>query len=268
MTPRRHERTSMLQSPHDSHAPDLVSRSDPLGAALIDLLHQPALPGDATIELRFDTGDVWISPVSSYFEGPESWNSIDTWLVGHVAGSVLDIGTGAGRFAVDLIGDPAVRRMVGCDASRGAVATARARGLEAHLESFPGDFSQGGIASSPWDTVMMMGNNLGLLANSTSVAAGLAKLRTIATPGAVLVGTSGLPEELPEQVRQASLERCGRPGNFRAELHYRGLVSHPFLYEFYDPQYFTSQLPGTGWTLSDVRTSSRQYGVVLQAAAA
>ena len=73
---------------------------DAMGAALMAHLHSGA-PASAYVVER-DDGVIGIESGEPYFSGPGGWFPVEESYVDHVHGRVLDIGSGAGRFSLEL----------------------------------------------------------------------------------------------------------------------------------------------------------------------
>lgn len=105
--------------------------------------------------------DGWIGPSGGpdqYFRTYEDWPARQQAAMDHVEGRVLDIGCGAGRHALYL--QERGHEVVAIDVSPNAVQVSRDRGLS--------DVRKLGIESvtgleGPFDTILMLGNNFGLV---------------------------------------------------------------------------------------------------------
>ena len=124
---------------------------DAFGRALSD--RQTGQPGAIVIErddgfIEVDSGD--------YLGG---WSDRDTWALQRAPGRVLDMGAGAGRASLAL--QERGQDVVALDVSPGAVGVCRRRGVK---EVFLGTVAELAAAGgAPFDSVLMLGNNLGLL---------------------------------------------------------------------------------------------------------
>lgn len=105
--------------------------------------------------------DGWIGlsqGAALYFAPRRDWTPLQRELVARARGRVLDVGCGAGRCALHL--QERGLRVVGIDVSPLAVRTCRLRGVrDARVLSVTGISKRLGR----FDTVLMMGHNLGLL---------------------------------------------------------------------------------------------------------
>ena len=130
------------------------------------------------IVLERDDGLVAVDQARSYFAPLDDWNAADRWALDRTRGRVLDLGAGTGRAALELQarGQP----VVGLDNSPGAVDVCRQRGVrdvvlgtvETLLTSEPARF----------DSVLAIGNNLGLLGSRDRVSGKSAQIRPGTSP--------------------------------------------------------------------------------------
>jgi SAM-dependent methyltransferase len=107
-----------------------------------------------------DDGFIAASPwPPRYFSDYSRWSKRERQAVRLVKGRVLDVGAGAGRFALHL--QKQRHEVTAIDNSPGAVKVAKARGVKKVLLR-PID-RIGKFPPASFDTVIMMGNNFGLL---------------------------------------------------------------------------------------------------------
>src|SRR3989475_11896455 len=108
-------------------------------------------------EFERDDGYRSRSLVEAYFTPPAKWSKIEREAMKEVRGRVLDVGCGPGRHAIYLQrkGHP----VVGIDASPTQVALARVRGVEEGYQASVHRLPRG---PGTFDTLTLMGNNLGL----------------------------------------------------------------------------------------------------------
>lgn len=208
--------------------------------------------------LEFEDGTVDRGAAMRYFE-EASASPIDYWCIDgrEVGDYCIDIGVGAGRFAVDLI-KQRNEKVLGLEISPGATAIARNRGVDAicvDYEQFTPDVLV--------DTLFLLGNNLGLLGYGSLFAKRLRRLRSWCRPGSVLYGTAGRPGSLPEPVR--GLVSASSPGTFRSRLHYGGQTEDVYEYTFLDPEQFVRDMPLDAWSLREVHSIDGRWAVALEA---
>lgn len=236
--------------------------TDAFGHALLD--HQAGRRG-ATLILEGDDGSSRSADLQpeDFFAQPDEWPAWERWAIGSAAGTVLDLGTGAGRHAL-LLQDHG-HRVTAVDASPGAVEVCRARGMaDVRLGDLrtPQDLGPGG----PWGTILLMGGNLGLAGDWEPTRTLLTQLVAITAPGGLLIGdsvdpTSDDPEELAYEAR--NLESGFHRGHVRLRLRYEDLVTPWWDQLNIPPTEIDPLVEGTGWTLQERAGDDGGYAVVL-----
>lgn len=174
-------------------------------------------------------------------------------------GRVLDAGCGGGRHAVLMAkakGDPEI---VGLDVSPGAVEVTRSRGISAHR----GEITAPPAGIGTFDSVMLLGNNLGLLSSREQAPYILAALARLARPGARLYGTGTDPSATANPVHQAYNERNrehGRlPGQQRLRVRHQFIATDWFDYLLMAPDELADIVTTTAWDLHNVTTDGPNY---------
>ena len=151
----------------------LDEREDAYGAAIRD--HHA---GEETVEI-IERDDGWIgisAGTDLYFSEYDAWSDSERAAVARAEGRVLDVGCGAGRHALYL--QKRGHEVVGIDVSPGTVEVSRDRGVDAR----PLDVAEvRELDAEPFETVVMFGNNFGLVgtrATAPRVLGGLAAVTT------------------------------------------------------------------------------------------
>jgi SAM-dependent methyltransferase len=195
-----------------------------------------------------DDGFISVVDAAHYLRPPDKLGPLDQWACEHAVGRVLDVGCGAARQAVALMASG--HEVIGIDPSPGAVEIARARGVQAILGSVEDDFDFG-----IFDTVLMLGNNLGLLADRQHAGVVLRRLADLVRPGGRLIGSGISPaaETAPEHVAYQERNRMnGRmPGQLRIRIRHRSVCTPWFDYLHVSVDELASLANGTGWALCD-----------------
>ncbi|WUI00190.1 methyltransferase domain-containing protein [Spirillospora sp. NBC_00431] len=206
-----------------------------------------------------DDGLVSIEDAYRYFTQPDEWIAGERQAVTLATGRVLDIGCAVGRHMLAIAG---AHEVVGIDPSPGAVAVARARGLDVRVGTVtePGDVGT-------FDTLLMLGGNLGLLGSREHAPVVLDSLARLARPGARLLaighdphGTAA-PEHRTYHERNADYGRL--PGQVRMRVRYKAWTSAWFDRLLLSPNELTDLLIGTGWTLHTATYSPGTAGFYL-----
>src|SRR5215475_8761066 len=137
-----------------------VACADAYGEQLLAQYHSRA----STVEI-IERDDGYIAAGSDpglYFREYKNWSLPERRALRFVKGKVLDIGCGAGRHSLYL--QSRGLAVTGIDASRGAVKVCKLRGLRKVLVR---PISQvGKFKPAAFDTVLLLGNNFGLLSNA------------------------------------------------------------------------------------------------------
>jgi SAM-dependent methyltransferase len=234
--------------------------SDAFGLALMDFLKGKSF--DLVVER--DDGYVDVDNVLGYFQEYRDWPLHQKTVMKLAKGRVLDVGCGAGRHALHLQskGLP----VLGIDASPAAIRVCRKRGLAkaraVSIERFrakPGQF----------DTVLMMGNNLGLLGNPHSARRLLRKLFDITSDEGRIVAETMDPyrSKNPDhrQYHRLNRRRGWMPGLVRIRIRYRCHLSSWFDYLFVSKREMERLIAGTGWHVFRYADSDGPpYAVVLE----
>jgi SAM-dependent methyltransferase len=197
-----------------------------------------------------------------YFAPAARWQAVERRALRWARGRVLDAGLGAGRVALEL--QRRGRSVVGIDVSPGAVEVARARGVrDVRLLSFEEvDESLG-----HFDTIVMFGNNFGLLGSPRKAERLLRRLRPLADR---IVAASNNPYATAEPAHLAYQERNRERGRMSGQLRlrsrYRDLVGPWFDYLIVSPDEMATILEPTPWRIRTLieASGSGYYGAVLE----
>jgi SAM-dependent methyltransferase len=205
-----------------------------------------------------DDGLVNGAPSDHYLAEPPEWQPHDHRALDRVRGSVLDIGTGAGRAALEL-----QRREVpvtGLDISPGAIAVARRRGVRDTVLNTVDAYAR---SSARYDTFLLLGNNLGLIEGPVRAPVFLAALAALARPGARIIahGTDpyGTTDPVHTSYHRRNRERDRLGGQLRLRLRYRDLATDWFDYLVCSVAELRALLDGTAWRLVDVDDADQPY---------
>ena len=132
-----------------------------------------------------DDGNIKESLGSQYVAEFDDWLEPEKLAMDYVRGRVLDIGCGAGRVALYL--QQQGLDVVGIDLSPGAIQVAKSRGIEnAHLM----DAESLEFSEDVFDTVILFGNNFGILGEEPKIVEMFRTLSTVTTKDAVILAAS------------------------------------------------------------------------------
>lgn len=227
---------------------DLTGGQDAFGRLLQDYL-----AGEDGLELvERDDGFVGAAGrASAYFTPYSAWPAHERAALAWARGRVLDIGCGAGRHALHL--QQSGLAVVGIDASPLAVAVCRRRGLrEARVLDVARIGPDTGLGT--FDTLLLLGANVGLLGSAEGARALLARFHAIPSARARILAESRDPAALDAPVHAAYQEanrRRGRlPGQLRLRIRYKEDATPWFDYLFVAREELKELLAGTGWAVT------------------
>lgn len=211
--------------------------------------------------LEFSGGLQDKSPVARYFERGDR-SPVDAWCVDALGNlgeqfELVDIGTGVGRYALDVQEQHPTASVVGVEISPGAAEIACSRGLRTICENFRALRFERKV-----DALSMLGNNLGLLGYEESIRETLLKLHGWVKPGGVLVGSAGTPDLLPQPLQGLVTKKC--PGTFSARHVIDEFRGPWFEYSFFDPEYFLQWVPTEKWEAEEVLRHEKRWGIRLR----
>lgn len=189
---------------------------------------------------------------SLWFAPAHDWTATTTLACELATGRALDIGAGAGR--VTLMLQEQGYDVVALDVSAGATAVCRERGVR---RTVTGDvFDLAAAHPEPFDTYLMLGNNLGLLAGVDEAPRFLEALAGMARPGARIIGETVDPYRTTDPVHLGYHEqnrRLGRlAGQLRLRIRHLHLATPWWEYLLCTPEELESIVSPTRWMLRDV----------------
>ncbi len=204
-----------------------------------------------------------MGPVA-YFASYRSWPAVERRAMRFVRGRVLDVGCGAGRAALHL--QERGHDVLAFDISPLAVEVSRRRGVrDARVLAFERiDESLGAF-----DTVLMLGNNFGLVGSAAGATRALRRLHRLTTDRGRIVAESNDPYGSDDPAHLAYQEhnraRGRLPGQLRIRVRHRDLATPWFDYLIVSPGEMEALLEGTGWRARRFfRDEGSVYAAVLE----
>lgn len=204
---------------------------------------------DAKHEIERDDGYTTESLGSQYTAPFSEWHESDKLASVEVKGKVLDIGCGAGRVALHF--QEKGHEVVGIDISQAAVDASRKRGVrEAHFMSAENlEFPE-----NTFDTVLLFGNNFGVLGDEDKIVAMLRDLHRITKSDAVILAQTRDVEDTdnPEHHKYHEKNRVnGKPLGFvKIRLKYKGHVGGWWLLRMVNADEMAAIADRAGWKLT------------------
>ena len=186
-----------------------------------------------------------------YFAPFRRWPKTQRSALRLVRGRVLDVGCGAGRVAIEL--QARGHEVVGIDVSPLAIEVARRRGAKDVRQLA---VTQVGPELGRFDTIVMFGNNCGLLGSRRRAPWLLRRFKSVTTPGARILAESTNPSTTDNPDHLAYHEQNRRRGRMGGQLRIRirhGYSATPwFDYLLASPEELAELASGTGWELTRV----------------
>jgi len=184
----------------------------------------------------------------AYFAEFWDWPECEKEAMEWVKGRVLDIGCGAGRHCLYLQGKG--HEVVGIDSSPLAIKVCKERGVkEARVMSI----TQIGPRLGRFDTVLMMGNNFGLLGGMKRGRWLLRKLNAMTNPNAKIIGESNDPYKTTNpchlEYHELNRKRGRMPGQVRIRVRYQRYASEWFDYLLVSPEEMGEVVSDTAWSI-------------------
>jgi len=194
-----------------------------------------------------EDGYIDAHPAGGYLAPYEDWPPSEKEAMGYVHGHVLDIGCGAGRHSLYL--QEKGFDVTGIDVSPLAIDVCTRRGLRYALVM---PITRVTTRLGTFDTIVMMGNNFGLLANAQRAGRLLRRLHRMTSPGARVIAQARDPYDTDNpfhhEYHRRNRERGRMGGQLRIRVRYQKYVTPWFDYLFVSQEEMESILSGTGWT--------------------
>ena len=200
---------------------------------------------------------------SRYFSEYESWSKRERQAARLARGRVLDVGCGAGRFALHL--QQKGLHVTGVDNSRGAVKICKLRGVkDVRLMSID---EIGKFNPESFDTVMMMGNNFGLFGGFQKAKRLLAKLHRITSSTGQIIAEAVDPYQTKEKLhldyQRWNRNRGRMSGQLRFRIRHENIVGPWLDYLLVSLKEMKQILAGTGWEITRVLEEGIRYTAVI-----
>jgi SAM-dependent methyltransferase len=199
-----------------------------------------------------------------YFSGYGNWHPLEQKAMEYVKGRVLDIGCGAGRHSLYL--QEKGFDVLGIDVSPLAIKVCKLRGLKRvkvmSIDSV--DFKP-----DSFDTILMMGNNFGLLGSFSKACRLLKKFYGITSENALIIADTRDPYRTDDPVHLAYHElnkKRGRMGGqVRIRIRFQNFVSGWFDYLMVSKDEMMKIVEGTGWRIKEfIDSDASKYVAIIE----
>ncbi|MGY5880325.1 MAG: class I SAM-dependent methyltransferase [Candidatus Thorarchaeota archaeon] len=216
----------------------------------------------AEYDIEREDGSVETHPVSDYILPLLQWDDLERLGIQHAKGKVLDIGCGAGRVLVHL--QNCGHEVVGIDFAVGAVEACKKRGIKEVHHMSAGDLS---FDDEEFDTIVMYGNNFGVLGDDDSIIRMLKAFHRITSKEAVIIAGSSDIVKTDMQVHldyhQLNLDRNRPKGLVRLRVKYKDLVGDWGDLRLATPEEMIYLGENSGWKLERKYQKGTSYVGVL-----
>jgi SAM-dependent methyltransferase len=230
----------------------LKEHQDAFGRSLMDCLERKE---DSYEIIERDDGFIALSAATTqYFSEPLQWGKLDQTALATACGRILDVGCGAGRFALALQGNGL--EVVAIDVSPLAIEVCRRRGVgDARVLSITQIHKDLG----QFDSIVMMGHNFGLFGSSQRMHSILKRLTRVTTPEGRIIASGMDPYQTDEPLHLAyharNRDRGRMSGQIRMRVRYKTYRTPWFDYLFVSGDELEELVSGTGWRLAQVVTA-------------
>lgn len=223
--------------------------------------------GESTSEIvERDDGYVEASPYGPkmYFLQYEDWPVFERKAMESVKGRVLDIGCGAGRHSLHL--QKKGLNVLGIDSSPlaikicGLIGIKKARVMSIEEVDFKPD---------SFDTIIMMGNNFGLLGSFEKARKLLKRFHKMTSKNGLIIASTRdtYKTENPDHLEYHRLnrERGRMSGQLRIRVRFRKYVGRWFDYLIVSKKEMQEILKGTGWKIKEfIDSDNSEYIAIIE----
>jgi SAM-dependent methyltransferase len=198
-----------------------------------------------------DDGYINESDASRYFSPYEEWPEYEREAILEARGKVLDVGLGAGRHSLWL--QDKGYEVTGFDLSPLAVKVSKLRGVK---DVRVMDVTDMRFPSAHFDTVLMMGANLGIGGEVSEVQRVLESLDRVTKTNSIIIGSTmdPLKTENPAHLayHEMNRQREKPPGLVRLRINFRDVNGDWFEFLMMEEDLLAEILVPTNWKVSEI----------------
>ena len=235
-----------IEDPRDTHG------NSPSKDAFGEALREVHIEGSEE-EVILERNDGAWSPhdLTLYFSDYEDWDELEHILIKKVMGRTVDIGCGAGRHSLYLQRQGI--DVLAIDSSPGCVAVSADRGVMNTQLLGIEQIDQ--LQNPPYDSVLLMGSNLGLLGSKSTAKRILGALDSVTSDGARIVATTSEFPETDHPYQLAFYEYNRKRGRFRdtmtSRVKWREYVGDWFDFVLLSRDDLESAIDGSSWEVCE-----------------
>lgn len=207
-----------------------------------------------------DKGYIFTNDIGRYFAPHAKWSQNEKQAIAHMKGAVLDIGCGAGRHS--LYAQERGHTVTAIDSSQLAIDVTKLRGVrDAQCLPIARVLELG---DARYDTVLLLGCNIGLLGNRSRGKKILKLLHKVTAPEAIIIGESIDPKNIDESILQNEGKRGVLRGQLRIRVRCSNLATAWMGYCYLALSELADITQGTGWVVREhIAHGKRDYAVIL-----
>lgn len=218
---------------------------------------------DAVEFVERDDGYLDLTGVGTYFTGYSEWPAELQQAMEHASSRILDVGCGAGR--VTLYAQEQGHEVVGIDVSQRAIDVCRDRGL-CDARVLDSADVQPDAFDELFETVLLCGNNFGLIGTGKTAPDLLDRLADITTADATVIAQSvdPTPADNPDHraYHELNRERGRLPGALRIRIRHGRYATPWYDYLLAGPDTMRELVAPTAWRVTDVNDPDSSVGYV------
>jgi SAM-dependent methyltransferase len=237
----------------DTFGAELLAARKSLGRGVLEIIER-------------DDGLISASPLPvRYFSEYPAWSRREKRAVRLVKGRVLDVGAGAGRFALYL--QKLGHEVTAIDNSPGAIKVCKLRGVKkAQLRPI---LEVRGFPKGSFDTVLMMGNNFGLFGGYRRAKRLLKDFDRITSRDGQIIAEAtdpyGTKDPLHLGYHRFNRSRGRMSGQLRLRVRHENTIGEWFDYLLVSRKELKEIVAGTGWRIAKIISDRGSgYMVVLK----
>jgi len=215
---------------------------DAFGHAIADYFHGENLEEAGRFGCR-----TWFSDYHDWFEREKK-------AITYAKGRILDIGCAAGRHSLFL--QARGHEVLAIDSSPLAISVCQKRGIK-NAAVVP--VTQVSYRLGLFDTLLLLGNNFGLMGNLTRGRWLLRRFKRLTPPDGIIIAGDGFDMDASDTFRkqvERNLQQGKMPGEFCIRMRYRHYISPPIHWLYASQEDMCCLLDGTGWYVHEFITDS------------
>jgi len=198
-----------------------------------------------------------------YFTDYPDWTKSEQLAIKNANGRILDIGCGPGRHAIYL--QQKGFDITAIDSSSLIINVCKKRGIKNVQTGNIENLDE--LTTKEYDTILLMGNNLGLLQNKKKAPELLKKMYKITTDNAIIIAESSDPCYINDPFYQTYFKHNTEKGKLQGEvkirIRYKNIIGPWFYYLYLSPGELKNVLKGTGWKLGEIFRNDSQYFAII-----